>query len=243
MTTKAVAVIAGAGPGTGAAIARRFAKSYGIALLARSASSYQPLVQEISSSGGRAIGISTDVSDGTSVKSAFEQITTAFPGAALAAAVYNVGGWLPSKPFLQLSEDDFKAGFESNALGAFHFSQAAIPLLLNAGNLQYPPTLIFTGATASFRGSARLGPFSSGKFALRALSQSLAREFGPEGIHVSHVIVDGVIDTDQTRTLKAGTPDAKLDPKAIADTYWHLHSQPKSAFTQELDLRPAAEQW
>ncbi|EAS28561.2 oxidoreductase [Coccidioides immitis RS] len=243
MAAKAIAVIAGVGPGTGASIARRFAKSYVVALLARNPDNYQPVVQEISSSGGRAVGISTDVSDGNSVKSAFAEIAKAFPNMPLAAAIYNVGGGLPRKPFLELSEDEFKAGFSSNGLGAFHFSQEAIPLLLKAFNLEHPPTLIFTGATASLRGSAGVAPFSTGKFALRALSQSLAREFGPQGIHVSHVIVDGIIDIERTKRIKLDAPDAKLSPDSIAGTYWYLHTQSRTAFTQELDLRPYVEKW
>ncbi|EEP79844.1 conserved hypothetical protein [Uncinocarpus reesii 1704] len=243
MAAKAVAVIAGVGPGTGASIARRFAKSYAVALLARNPDNYQPIVREISSSGGHAVGISTDVTDEKSVKGAFTEITKTFPGAPLAAAIYNVGGGLVRKPFLELSGQEFEAGFASNGLGAFHFSQAAIPLLLKGLNLEYPPTLIFTGATASLKGSARLAPFTTGKFALRALSQSLAREFGPQGIHVSHVIVDGIIDIERTKQIHFDAPDAKLDPNSIADTYWYLHSQPRTTFTQEIDLRPYVEKW
>ncbi|WEW56927.1 hypothetical protein PRK78_002385 [Emydomyces testavorans] len=222
MATKAVAVIAGVGPGTGACIARRFAKSYTVALLARNPDTYRPIVEEISSHGGHAMGISTDVADGKSVKNAFEEITKAFPDMPLAAAVYNVGGGLPRKPFLELSEDEFKAGFVSNGLGAFHFSQAAIPLLLKALNLEHPPTLIFTGATASVKGSAQGSPFATGKFALRALSQSLAREFGPQGIHVSHVIVDGIIDIERTKHIKFDVPDAKLNPDSVSAKYMPL---------------------
>lgn len=136
MAAKTVAVIAGVGPGTvssiiceftaydapitspiytqGASIARRFAKSYTVALLARNPDTYQPIVQEISSGGGHAIGISTDVTDGKSVKNAFAEITKTFPDAPLAAAIYNVGGGFSKKPFLELSEDDFKSGFASN---------------------------------------------------------------------------------------------------------------------------------
>ncbi len=155
--------------------------------------------------------------------------------------------------------------------GAFHFSQACLPLLLKAANMdaKYPPTLIFTGATASLRGGANLAAFASGKFAKRALSQSLGREFGPKGVHVAHAVIDGVIDIPATKAwMQDAGPDAKINPNAvgpqhaacsqkeisqysnetntslqIADTYWHLHTQPKSAFTYEIDIRPSVEKW
>lgn len=104
----------------------------------------------------------------------------------------------------------------TNRKGGFLFAQNALPLLLKAAGLEYPPTLIFTGATASLKGSATYAPFASGKFALRALAQSLAREFGPKGVHVSHVIVDGVIDIPRTKGWTFDQPDAKLDPVAVS---------------------------
>lgn len=123
-----------------------------------------------------------------------------------------------------------------------------------------PPSLIITGATASVKGSAQFGSFAAGKFALRALGQSLAREFGPKGVHVAHAIIDGIIDTPNTKhyNVNNGSEDGKINPQAvrivtrcglstiltciqIADAYWFLHSQPRSAFTQEIDIRPSAE--
>lgn len=133
-----------------------------------------------------------------------------------------------------------------NRKGAFNFSQASLPLLLKAAEKtpEHPPTLIFTGATASVRGSAYFGSFATGKFALRALSQSLAREFGPRGVHVSHAIIDGVIDIPRLKDwLKDAGPDAKISADGIADAYWHLHTQPRSTFTFEIDIRPAIEKW
>ncbi|PGH09741.1 hypothetical protein GX51_00421 [Blastomyces parvus] len=240
---KAIAVIAGVGAGTGASIARKFAGTYSVAVLARSSTSYQSLVQEITSSGGNAVGINTDVTSVASVQNAFAEISKAFPGAPIAAAVYNVGGGFVRKPFLELSQEDFLAGYETNAKGAFHFSQAVLPLLLKSNNLEHPATLIFTGATASLRGSPLCSSFATGKFALRALSQSLAREFGPQGIHVAHAIIDGVIDIERTKGFQFDAPDAKLNPNSIADTYWFLHTQPRTTFTHELDLRPYVEKW
>ncbi|KAK5078580.1 hypothetical protein LTS08_006456 [Lithohypha guttulata] len=240
------AVVAGVGPGTGACVARRFAKSYSIALLARNPANYEELVKEINSSGGKAIGISTDCSDANAVKAAFEQIKKedGFEGN-LAAAVYNVGGQFVRKPFMDLTEDEFSIGWKANGLGGFHFSRAVLPLLLETEKAgpQHPPTLVFTSATAAMRGGAMFASFATGKFAMRALSQSLAREFGPKGIHVVHAIIDGVIDIPRTKEWKFDAPDAKISPEAIAESYWHLHTQPRTSFTYEFDIRPYCEKW
>ena len=132
----------------------------------------------------------------------------------------------------------------NNRRGAFNFSQSILPLLLSTTDAQYPPTLIFTGATAAMKGSALCASFSTGKFALRSLAQSLAREFGPKGVHVSHVNVDGVIDIPRTKEwMKDGGPDSKIKPEAIAEAYWFLHVQPRSCFTHEIDVRPGVEKW
>ena len=131
-------------------------------------------------------------------------------------------------------------------MGAFHFSQAALPLLLKCttATVQYPPTLIFTGATGSLKGSAGFSTFASAKFAQRALAQSLAREFGPQGVHVGHVVIDGIIDLPGSAgLLKDAGPNAKLDPGAIAENYWLLHTQPLSTFTHEIVIRPFGEVW
>ncbi|KAL1973320.1 hypothetical protein VTN31DRAFT_5955 [Thermomyces dupontii] len=242
---KAFAIVAGVGPGTGASIARKFAKTYPVVLLARNPANFEPVVQEINAAGGRAFGISTDLSNSTSVRSAFDKIKAdLFPNTPLAAAIFNPGGGFVRKPFLELTEEDFVAGYDSQGRGGFLFSKESLPLLLDGvGKLEFPPTLIFTGATASVRGSANFAAFATGKFALRALSQSLAREFGPKGVHVSHVIVDGVIDIPRTKEWKFDQPDAKLSPDAIADSYWHLHTQPRTTFAHELDVRPYVEKW
>jgi NAD(P)-dependent dehydrogenase (short-subunit alcohol dehydrogenase family) len=105
--------------------------------------------------------------------------------------------------------------------------------------------LLFTGATGSLRGGALFSAFASSKFALRALAQSLAREFGPQGVHVSHVIIDAVIDTPATAAWKIGNgeKDSKISPESIAESYWFLHNQPKDSWTQEMDLRPYQEKF
>lgn len=157
--------------------------------------------------------------------------------------------------------------------GAFLFSQALLPILLRTADSpvkdpsNHPPTLIFTGATASVKSNALMASFSTGKYALRALSQSLGKEFGPKGVHVAHAVIDGVIDIPRTKEwMKDAGPDAKISadgvsfessqPKIgyekisltiatskIADAYWHLHTQPRSTFTNEIDIRPFCEKW
>ncbi|KAK4929165.1 hypothetical protein LTR66_016174 [Elasticomyces elasticus] len=245
-TKKMWAVVAGVGPGTGASVARTFAKTYTVALLARNPANYEPLVKEIQATGSKAVGISTDTSDGSSVIAAFEKLMSeeGFDGH-LAAAVYNVGGKFIRKSFLELSQDEFEMGWQTNGLGGYHFSQAVLPLLLETekASPQFPPTLIFTSATAAIRGGANFASFATGKFAMRALSQSLAREFGPKSIHVVHAIIDGIIDIERTKEWKVDAPDGKISPQAIADAYWHLHSQPRTSFTYEFDIRPYAERW
>lgn len=152
--------------------------------------------------------------------------------------------------------------------GAFLFSQAVLPHLLKTaekGTAQYPPTLVFTGATASVKSNAFVSAFATGKYALRALSFSIAREFAPKGVHVAHAIIDGIIDIPRTRELFKELPaEAKIsaegvwnfpwrnthtklyvdaDTVQIADAYWHLHTQPKTTFTNEIDIRPMLEKW
>jgi len=246
MASKLIAIIAGVGAGTGASVARKFAASYPVVLLARKAENYQPLVDEINGKGGKAIGVSTDVSDRKSVDNAISEAKKAFGSdVGVAAAVFNASGAFNRKPFLELSEEDFRKSYDVSVQGAFNFSQATLPLLLSAVNQsEHPPTLIFTGATASVKANALMSSFNTGKYALRALSSSLAKEFGPKGVHVSHAIIDGVIDIPRTKEwLKDAGPDAKIRPEAIADSYWYLHTQPRSAFVWEIDIRPYVERW
>ncbi|KAK0740909.1 hypothetical protein B0T18DRAFT_219749 [Schizothecium vesticola] len=242
------AVIAGVGPGTGRSVALKFAKTYPVALLARKPESYADIVAEINQSGGHAIGIPTDTADAASVTSAFDKIRAEYPDKRLAAAVYNVGAGFAVKPFLDLVPSELSAAL-SNATGLFNFAQATLPGLLESAEAgaaaPHPPTLVITGATASLRGAPRFATFAAGKFAVRALAQSLAREFHPRGVHVAHVIVDGVIDIPRTKGWEAngGAEDGKISADAIADSYWYLHTQHRSSFTQELDLRPYVEKF
>lgn len=238
------AVIAGVGPGTGAAVARKFASAYPVALLARSPENYTSLVDEINKSGGKALGISTDVSSESSVKSAFSEIKEKF-GGECAAAVFNASGPFQRKGLLKLTADDLEKSWSVSVKGAFLFSQSAVPALLEHVKAdQHPPTLIFTGATASVKSNAKMSAFSTSKYAMRALSQSIAREFAPQGVHVAHAIIDGVIDIPRTKEwLKDQPKEAKITADGIAEAYWGLHVQSKQAFTNEIDIRPMLEKW
>ncbi|KAJ5504570.1 hypothetical protein N7463_007444 [Penicillium fimorum] len=232
---RSIAVIAGAGPGTGSAIARRFAKAYPVVLLARSQSSLGPLVSDITQS---------DVSNSASMTTTMDQIKAKFgPDLTIAAAIYNVASKFTRKPFLDQSQEEFLGSLEPSIKGAFNFSQATLPLMLNPDEGQSPPTLIFTGATAALKGGSGLSGFAMSKFGIRAMSQSLAREFGPKGVHVSHAVIDGIINTEKTKDYLKDIPDGKIDPEWIAESYWFLHTQPRTSFTHEIDLRPYSETW
>jgi len=143
---------------------------------------------------------------------------------------------------LELSPEQFESTWRGSAYAGFLFARATLPALLAAGS----GSLLFTGATASLRGRGPFVAFAAAKAALRSVAQSCAREYGPQGVHVAHIVIDGGIDGDRVRSgaphraAQAGT-DGLLDPEAIADTYWHLHRQPRSAWTHELDLRPFKE--
>ncbi|KAI1311813.1 NAD(P)-binding protein [Xylaria venustula] len=244
MSSKLFAVVAGAGVGTGRAVALRFAKAYPVVLIARRPESYKDTLSEITQAGGRAVGVAADVTDSKSLALAFDSIKTELPGFKLAAAVYNVSSGYLIKPFLELKAEDLNDSLSGSAQGLFNFAQSAIPLLLDAvPESEYSPTLLVTGATSSIRGSAKFGTLAAGMFARRALAQSLAREFHPQGVHIAHAIIDGIIDIPRTKghTINGGVEDSKLKPEGIAESYWYLHSQPRSAFTQELDLRPFVE--
>ena len=151
--------------------------------------------------------------------------------------VYNAGAFQMGG-ILELSPEQFDDCFRANCSGAFYGAQQVLPAMVERGS----GTIILTGATAALRGSARFAALATGKFGLRALAQSMAREFGPQGIHVAHVIIDGQINTPR---LREDQPDREesttLSPDSIAETYWQLHTQDPTAWTLELDLRPALE--
>ncbi|KAK5112594.1 hypothetical protein LTR62_003908 [Meristemomyces frigidus] len=244
--TTPIAIVAGVGPGTGAAVARKFSAAYPVVLLARSPANFESLAEEINKAGGKAIGISTDISDEASVKAAFEKIRKEYEDAPIAAAVFNAGGKFVRKSVMEQTVEEFGAGWHVGVKGAFIFSQAVLPgLLKHAENdPKHQPTLIFTGATASIKANPLMAGFASSKFALRALATSIAKEVAPKGVHVAHAVIDGVIDIPRTKDwLKDMPPEAKIGADDIADAYWNLHLQSKRCFSNEIDIRPMLEKW
>lgn len=233
-----VAVVIGVGPGLGQAAARRFAKGgLAVAMVARTAEKLEALRDEIAREGGRALPVAADASDAASVGEAFARVRREL--GAPSVLVYNAGTFQMGG-VLELSAEDFERCWRTTALGAFLAVKEAAPSMIERGE----GTMIFTGATASLRGSARFAALASPKFALRGLAQSVARELGPKGVHVAHVIIDGQIDLPRTRAMFPDRGDETfLAPSAIAETYWQLHVQDRTAWTHELDLRPAVERW
>jgi NAD(P)-dependent dehydrogenase (short-subunit alcohol dehydrogenase family) len=153
--------------------------------------------------------------------------------------VHNAGAFQMGS-VLDVSPEQFEACWRANCLGAFLGAQQVLPAMLKNGQ----GTIVFTGATASLRGSARFSCLAVGKFGLRALAQSIAREFGPQGIHVAHVIIDGQINTPRVRGINPDREEhTMLSPESIAETYWQLHSQDPTTWTLELDLRPSVEKF
>ena len=231
-----VAAVLGIGPGLGAAVARRFAREdYAVALMARREETLAPVQAELEDDGGVALPVPTDATEPGSVASAFERIKGELGDPEV--FVYNAGAFQMGG-ILDLSPKEFDVCFKANCAGAFYAAQQVLPAMVEAGR----GTILLTGATAALRGSARFSALAVGKFGLRALAQSMAREFGPQGIHVSHVVIDGQIDTPGMREVSPGhETHTMLSPDAIAETYWQLHSQDMSAWTLELDLRPSVE--
>lgn len=231
-----VAAVVGVGPGLGAAVARRFAREgYAVALVARREESLSGVREEIESAGGRAISATADATDPDSVAKAFERIRRELGDPR--ALVYNAGAFQMGG-ILEVSPDKFDECLRANCSGAFYAAQQALPAMVEAGR----GTVILTGATAALRGGARLSALATGKFALRALAQSMAREFGPQGVHVAHAIIDGQIETPALRQRSPERDESTtLDPDSIAETYWQLHVQDPRAWTLELDLRPSTE--
>jgi NAD(P)-dependent dehydrogenase (short-subunit alcohol dehydrogenase family) len=231
-----VAAVLGVGPGLGTAIARRFAAGgYAVALMARREESVEGARQEIEDSGGRALPVSADATDSGSVASAFERVRDALGDPEV--FVYNAGAFQPGG-ILEISPEQFDNCLRANCSGAFYGAQQVLPAMLEEGR----GTILLTGATASVRGSARFAALATGKFGLRALAQSMAREFGPQGVHVAHVIIDGQINIPRVRDTSPDREESTmLSPEAIAETYWQLHTQDPTAWTLELDLRPSVE--
>lgn len=229
------AVIAGVGPGIGFSLAKAFAnEGYHVALLARN----QAYLDQVQNEIGNATAIACDLSNESSIKSVTQQIIKDLPP--VEVTVMNAGAAFSPKPFLEINPADLQAAFNLQTIGTVHLLQNLLPGMLE----RQKGTIIITGATASLRGAARFAPLAVPKFATRALAETLAREFGPKGVHVSHVIIDGVVDSDKGRAWKRSTnPDDYIQPDAVAWNYVQLHKQPKRTWTFELVLRPSTENW
>lgn len=243
-------VIAGVGSirGVGAAIARRFGREgYPVVIAGRNTEKLLATASELEADGIRVRAVPGDVAKTEDVKRFVEAAQELAP---LAVAVHNAGSNRPA-PFLEMAEGEFEIHWREHALGAFNLARAALPALLarqNEGDAvaPYGSSLFFTGASGSLRGKAGFAGFSAAKGALRNLSQSLAREFGSQGVHVAHVVIDGGIEGERLLSKMPGLaeargPDGLLHIDAIADAYWLLHHQHRSAWSQEIDLRPWSE--
>ncbi len=231
----------GASYGLGAAIARRFAAGgFPVVIAGRNAAKLEATAAEMGASGFKvtvAVGDASKAADVKGFVAAAERV------APLAIAVHNAGGNRPV-PFLKTEESLFETFWREHALGGFQLAQAALPVLVGHGR----GSLFFTGASGSLRGKQNFAAFAAAKAALRATAQSVAREFGPQNIHVAHVVVDGMIEGERLLSLipqakEQKGPDGMLNIAAIADAYWMLHHQHRSAWTQELDLRPWGESY
>ncbi|MDU9392980.1 SDR family oxidoreductase [Pseudomonas sp. zfem002] len=237
-----VVLVIGAGDATGGAIAKRFAREGYIACVTRrSADKLQPLLEEIRAQGGQAHGFASDARKEEEVTALVEQIESSL--GPIEAMVFNIGANVPCSILEETPRKYFKI-WEMACFAGFLTAQAVARRMV----VRERGTILFTGATAGLRGAAGFAAFAGAKHGIRALAQSMARELGPRNIHVAHVVVDGAIDTAFIRdsfperyALKE--QDGILDPAHIADNYWHLHAQPRDAWTFELDLRPWMERW
>jgi NAD(P)-dependent dehydrogenase (short-subunit alcohol dehydrogenase family) len=229
-----VCAIVGAGPGNGAAFARKFSQAgYAVVLLARQKERLEALSQQLP----LARAIACDVADPLSIECAFAAIHQDF--GPVDVLIYNAGKGVFAS-FEETEPQDFESAWRINAFGAFLAAREVIPPMKRAGH----GTIILIGATASRRGGVKTAAFASAKAAQRSLAESMARNLGPSGIHVALVVIDGVIDSEQARVWLPDKPDSFfLKPDAIAETVYFLTQQKKSAWTFELEVRPFAENW
>lgn len=232
MATQEKALIVGTGPGLSASLARLFAKEgMTVALAARNTDKLSGLAEEV---GGTTYAC--DASDPTSVDSLFANVTSAIGEPDI--VVYNASNRGGRGPVTELDPDAVRQAILISCYGGFLVAQAAAKQMVARGS----GSIQLTGASASYKGYANSSSFAMGKFGLRGLAQSLARELQPKNVHVAHFCIDGgiMVSPDDPRTVKAG-PDGTLDPDAIAETYLHVHRQHRSAWSWEIELRPWAE--
>ena len=237
-----VALVIGAGDATGGTIAKRFAAGGHTACVTRrEADKLEPLLQAIRAAGGQAHGFGSDARKEEEVIALVERIERDI--GPIEVLVFNIGANVPCSVLEETARKYFKI-WEMACFGGFLNGREVAKRMVARGR----GTIIFTGATAGLRGAANFAAFAGAKHALRALAQSMARELGPQGVHVAHVVVDGAIDTEFIRSsfperYALKEQDGILNPEHIAENYWHLHRQPRDAWTFELDLRPYMERW
>jgi NAD(P)-dependent dehydrogenase (short-subunit alcohol dehydrogenase family) len=223
---KQAAVVVGVGPGTGAALARRFSKQYDVALMARSADYLRTLGDEIRGDGGHALETPADAGDPAQIGD-------------VDVLLYNAdsGTWGAIR---EITAEQYEGAWRVNAFGAFLSAKEVAPSMIKRGH----GVMLFTGATAGVKAGPRSVAFGPAKFAMRGLAQALARDLGPRGIHVAWVNIDSGIDIPRVRERYPQFKDEDLlKPDAIAETYWHLAHQDRSAWTMELELRPFKEKF
>lgn len=241
---KGVCLVIGAGDGLGSAVARAFAAE-GLAVCitrrARNLERLEALADEIRAAGGEAHAFGCDARDEAEVIALFERIEAEI--GPLEVVVFNIGANVRF-PIVETTSRVFTKVWEMACFAGFLAGREAARVMAPRGR----GTLIFTGATASLRGRDGFAAFAAAKAGLRALAQSLARELGPQGVHVAHVVVDGAVDGTFIRSIRGEVDDllardSILKPEEMAASYVHLHRQPRSAWTHELDLRPWSETW
>ncbi len=236
MSTWPTALIVGAGPGLGLALARRFGREgFAIALVARRKAMLAELSTQLSVLGPRLKTYTADTTDPAAV-SAVCAATLRDLGEP-SVLIYNAGSYQPGG-IADITPEQFEAAWKTGCMGAFLFARELLPAMAAAGR----GSVLLTGATAALRGGKGFATLAIPKFGLRALGQSMAREYGPRGVHVAHVVIDGQIDTPRLREREPDrAPHTLLATDSIAESYWQLHCQDATAWTQELDLRPAVE--
>lgn len=234
-------LVVGAGDYLGGGIARRFAREGYHVVCTRRRGDFAPLLDSIRAAGGSASGIHSDARDEDAVIALFDTVENDI--APVEAVIFNVGGNVHFS-VMDTTARVYRKVWEMCAFAAFLVGREAARRMLPRGR----GSILYTGATAALRGAAGFCAFAGGKHALRALAQTMSRELGPQGLHVGHVIVDGPLENDNSRALfpqayASRAADAIMQPDDIAEIYWHLHQQPRNAWTFEADVRAYAEQW
>jgi NAD(P)-dependent dehydrogenase (short-subunit alcohol dehydrogenase family) len=232
-----VCAVVGVGPGLGMALAQRFAKEYAVAMVARSADKLASFAKTIEAGGGKALAVAADVAKAEDIGTAFEKIRRELGD--VDALLYNAA----MRPFGKLMDtkpSTFENTWRVTTFGAFLAAQAVVPAMLKRGG----GVIIFTGATAGVKPFATSAAFGPAKFAMRGLAQVMGRDLQPSGIHVAYVNIDGAIDMPAIRERfpQLGDDDM-LKPSAIAETYWNIAHQDRSAWSHDVDVRPYKEKW